>query len=180
MEQSNVRITTETFEEFLATHREGLYELIDGEIVEKMVTEEHGGIALNIGSALHAYLKKNKIGLASVEARYAPVGDKYNDRLPDVSFRRTDAPRVKKGAVQGMPDLAVEIKSPDDSNKQMRATADFYIANGAKMVWLVFPDKKLVEVHRPDGNYETYLEGDTISGGELLPDFSITVAEIFE
>jgi Uma2 family endonuclease len=180
MEQSKTRITTEAFEEFLATHREGLYELIDGEIVEKMVTEEHGGIALNIGSAIHIYLKKNKIGLASVEARHAPVDDKHNDRLPDVSFRRTEAKRVTKGAIQGMPDLAVEIKSPDDTNKQMRATADFYLANGCKMVWLVFPDKKFVEVHLPDGNYETYVEGDTISGGEVLPDFSITVAEIFE
>ena len=180
MQQSKIRITTEAFEEFLATHREGLYELIEGEIVEKMVTEQHGSIAVNISAAIHAYLKKHKLGRVSVEARHAPVGDKFNDRLPDVSFRQTNAPAVEKGAVQGMPDLAVEIKSPDDSNKQMRATADFYLANGCKMVWLVFPDKKLVEVHQPDGNYETYVDGDTISGGDVLPDFTITVAEIFE
>jgi Uma2 family endonuclease len=180
MEQSKTRITTEAFEEFLATHHEGLYELIEGEIVEKMVTEQHGSIAVNISAAIHAYLKKNKIGRVSVEARHAPVDDKFNDRLPDVSFRQTNAPAVEKGAVQGMPDLAVEIKSPDDSNKQMRATADFYLANGCKMVWLVFPDKKFVEVHQPDGNYETYVEGDTISGGDVLPDFIMPVAEIFE
>jgi Uma2 family endonuclease len=79
-----------------------------------------------------------------------------------------------------MPDLAVEIKSPDDSNKDMRAAADFYIANGCKLVWLVFPDKKMVEVHRPNADYETFLSDETLSGGELLPDFSMTVAEIFE
>jgi Uma2 family endonuclease len=76
--------------------------------------------------------------------------------------------------------LAIEIKSPDDSNKQMRATADFYLKNGCKMVWLVFPEKQFVEVHLPDGNYETYTQGDTVSGGEILPNFSISVAEIFE
>jgi Uma2 family endonuclease len=180
MEQSKTRITTEAFEEFLATHREGLYELIEGEIVEKMVTEEHGNSASKIVIAIGIYLRQNKIGRVLVETRYSPKDDTYNDRLPDVSFRRTDAAMVKRGAIKGMPDLAVEIKSPDDTNKQMRATADFYLANGCKMVWLVFPDKKFVEVHLPDGNYETYVEGDTISGGDVLPDFSITVAEIFE
>jgi hypothetical protein len=44
VEQSKVRITTEAFEEFLASHREGLYELIDGEIVEKMVTDSGGDV----------------------------------------------------------------------------------------------------------------------------------------
>lgn len=175
-----VRITVDEFEDFLASHREGLFELIEGEIIEKMVTEEHGGIAVNISAAIHSYLKKNKVGIVAVEARHQPIGDKHNDRLPDVSFRRTNAERVKKGAVQGMPDLAIEIKSPDDSNKQMRATADFYLKNGCKMVWLVFPEKQFVEVHQPSGDYETYTAGDIISGGEVLPDFSITVDEIFD
>src|SRR5215475_12967827 len=38
------RMTGETFEKFLATHRDGLYELIHGEIVEKVPTEEHAKI----------------------------------------------------------------------------------------------------------------------------------------
>jgi Uma2 family endonuclease len=180
MEQSKTRITTEAFEEFLATHREGLYELIEGEIVDKSLTELQGVIAVNIASVIHDYVKKHKIGRVLLEVQYQPHNDTYNYRLPDVSYRNSKDPLLERGAIQGMPDLAVEIKSPDDTNKQMRATADFYLANGCKMVWLVFPDKKLVEVHLPDGNYETYVVGDTVSGGDVLPDFSITVEEIFE
>ena len=38
-------MTGEIFDQFLATHRDGLYELIHGEIVEKVPTQEHAKIA---------------------------------------------------------------------------------------------------------------------------------------
>lgn len=173
-------VTIEAFEEFLAKHREGLYELIEGEIVEKMVTERHGYIAVNISSAIRVYLKTHKIGRVLVETRYRPKDDQHNSRLPDVSFRRTNEPIQEKGALETMPDLAVEIKSPDDSNKDMRAAAEFYLANGCKLVWLVFPDKKMVEVHRPDADFEIFLSDEQLSGGDILPEFTLPLAEIFE
>jgi Uma2 family endonuclease len=179
-QQSKIRVTMEAFEEFLANHREGLYELIEGEIVEKSGTELHGYLVANIGAIIGLYLKGKKIGRVLAHVHYHVPNNAHNCRSIDVSFRRTDEPIVEKGAIEGMPDLAVEIKSPDDSNKDMRAAAEFYIANGCKLVWLVFPEKKMVEVHRPDADFETYLSDETLSGGDVLPDFSMSVAEIFE
>lgn len=49
-------ITGESFEQFLATHRDGLYELIHGEIVEKVPTQEHAKIAGIILGELYLYL----------------------------------------------------------------------------------------------------------------------------
>jgi Uma2 family endonuclease len=107
--------TVEEFEQLAAepANRDRLLELIDGEIVEKVLTEEHGVIALNIGTEIKIYLKQNPIGRAGVEVNHRVLDDVYNSRVPDVSFIKD--PRhdlVTKGSVPQMPDLAIEIKSP--------------------------------------------------------------------
>ncbi|MGB7339398.1 MAG: Uma2 family endonuclease, partial [Phototrophicaceae bacterium] len=144
-------ITIEAYEDFLASH-DGLYELIDGEIVEKMVTQKHAKIVGIIIGELYIYLKQHSEINAHMgpEARFRPADDNYNDRLPDVSVHVTDSPPVIKGAVEGMPTLAVEVKSPTDSYKLMREKATYYLANGCQMVWLVYPEKAMVEIYHPE------------------------------
>ena len=53
-----------------------------------------------------------------------------------------------------MPDLAVEIISPNDSMKQVRRKAAIYLRHGTQLVWIVMPDKKGVEVCRVRENDE--------------------------
>ena len=170
-------MTITEYEAFIDTH-EGLYELINGEIVEKVVTEEHGVIVVNIATEIRIYLKQNPIGRVAVEARYRPKDENYNVRLPDVSVRITDAPIVRKGAVEGMPDLAVEVKSPTDTLKLMREKANYYIANGCQMVWLVYPDKQMVEIYHKDADIEILFVDDVIHGADVLPGFELKVKEI--
>jgi Uma2 family endonuclease len=132
------RMTGELFEQFLATHGDGLYELIHGEIVEKVLAQEHAKIAGIILGELYIYLKQHPEIKAHLgpEARYRPAGDLYNDRLPDVSVRLSDQPPVRHGAVPGMPHLAVEIKSPDDTYLFLRHKAEYYLQHGCAIVWL--------------------------------------------
>ena len=172
--------TVDEFEELLKLPENAgrLLELIDGEIVEKMPTEEHGSIALNIGAELRAYLRTIRRGIAGTEVRYQTGKDERNSRLPDISISVANRPLVKDGAVIGMPDLAVEIKSPDDSLKEMREKAEYYLANGTQIVWLVYPHQRCVEVYTLD-TIELLCADDLLTGGDLLPDFSLSVAEIF-
>ena len=172
--------TVDEFEELLKLPENAgrLLELIDGEIVEKMPTEEHGSIALNIGAELRAYLRTIRRGIAGTEVRYQTGKDERNSRLPDISITIANRPLVKDGAVIGMPDLAVEIKSPDDSLKEMREKAEYYLANGTQIVWLVYPHQRCVEVYTLD-TIELLCADDLLTGGDLLPDFSLSVAEIF-
>lgn len=170
-------MTIEDYESFLESH-EGVFELIKGEVVEKVLTEEHGIIVVNIATEIRIYLKQNPIGRVAVEARYRPKDEKYNDRLPDISVRITDEPVVKKGVVEGMPDLAVEVKSPTDSNKLMREKANYYLENGCRMVWLVYPDKAMVEIYHKDADIEILFAEDVIRGGDVLPEFELKVGTI--
>ena len=156
-----------------------LLELIDGKIVEKMPTQRHGLVALNIGSALSAYAKQYKNGRPGVEVRHQATGDDRNSRLPDVSFTCANVPIVERGSVTDMPDLAVEIKSPDDTIKEMRETADYYLANGSRLVWLVYPNLRLVEVYRPDADVEILDVEQILVGHDVLPGFALAVADVF-
>ena len=174
-------MTGELFDQFLSSHVDGLYELIHGEIVEKVPTQEHAKIAGIILGELYLYLKQHPEIKAHLgpEVRYRPEGDLYNDRLPDVSVQLSDQPPVRRGAVPGMPHLAVEIKSPDDTYLSMRDKAGYYVQHGCPMVWLIYPEKRIVEVYQPGKDLDLLVTGDMLSGGEILPGFTLAVEAVF-
>jgi Uma2 family endonuclease len=176
------KVSIQDFEAFVALpeNSDRLFELIDGEIVEKMPTEEHGFLAMFLAGEIYIYLKKNPIGRLVSEVRYQLPEDDQNSRLPDVAFTRNERlqPLVKSGAVPQMPDLVIEIKSPNDVILKMREKALYYLSNGTQLVWLVFPHKKQIEIYTAD---EVRVLGidDTLDGGEVLPEFTLALKDIF-
>jgi Uma2 family endonuclease len=165
------------------THR--LLELIDGKVVEKVPTELHGIIAAAVARLLGNFVEERNLnGFVSVEARFQAAGDRYNSRLPDVAYRRASPDQiVTRGAVMSMPDLAVEIRSPDDSLDDMQAKAQFYLRHGARLVWLIDAEAKGVEVVTltAHGNPQRIFAGldDHLDGGDVLPGLRLPVRRIF-
>ena len=173
--------TIEEYEAFVATHPERLFELIDGRIVEKVTSEEHGKIVINIGSELRFWQKQNKIkGHYSTESSHRLSEDEHNERRPDVSFRFTEDGVSNKSAVYTMPDFAVEVKSTGNTYDGLREKAKFYLANGTKLVWLVYPTRRIVEVYFADGSSELFQTEHSLSGGDVLAHFEMKVIDIFE
>jgi Uma2 family endonuclease len=173
--------TAEEFEAF-TTQPENTgrsFELINGEIVEKMPTQLHGLIAGLIATFMNLFILKNPLGWVMVEARYKLPDDDQNDYLPDVSFvSKAYKMLVEKGPAPYMPDIAVEIKSPDDTLPDMRKKAAFCLEHGSQLVWLVYTEKRLVIVLT--ANSEDILsENDTLDGGSVLPGFRLPVRDIF-
>lgn len=176
------KVTADEFEAFIQRedNAERRFELINGEIVEKLPTQEHGIIVLKIGARLLVYVETHKSGRVSVETRHRQPGDPFNDRIPDISYVvGTDEAVVRKGPMPRLPDLAVEVKSPDDSYTHLREKAAYYLENGVSMVWLVYPEKQLVEIYQPDADIQILTVGDTINGAPLLPGFTLSIADIF-
>jgi Uma2 family endonuclease len=173
-------ITVEEFEDYIARpeHRDRLFELIDGEIAEKVPTREHAAIAFNFAYEFGRFLEEHAVGTGGVEARHRPADDPHNVRMPDVSIVLGDRPVERTGAANYMPDVCVEIQSPDDAMKDMRAKAEFYLAHGTKLVILVYMPKRILEVVTPDTSY-LLTEADTLEGGDVLPGFSVAVSRLF-
>ncbi|MCB0062134.1 MAG: Uma2 family endonuclease [Caldilineaceae bacterium] len=156
-----------------------LFELVNGDIIEKMPTEQHGYIAGLIVTAINNFTLPRRIGIAAVEARHRNRGDAYNDRIPDVSFTKERRQLVTQGSVLRYPDLVVEIRSPDDSVQGMRDKAIEYVNNGVSIVWLVHPRLRFVEVYRPNHDVEILGMMDQLSGDDVLPGFTLPISYIF-
>lgn len=173
--------TVEEFEQFcrLPANQDPLFELIHGKIVEKLPTEEHGLLVGNVGYALGQYTKQFKNGRVGLHVDHRMPQDNYNLRMPDVSFSNVRRPLIREGCVPHMPALAVDIQLPDVLVEQLREKAVYYLANGSRLVWLIYPAKRLIEVYSPDADVEILLEGDTLTGGEILPGFTLPVADVF-
>lgn len=176
-------VTVAEFEEFSdqEENQDRRFELIDGEIVEKMPTEEHGIIVLRIGSRLLIFVEARGLGRVAVEPRHRVPDDEHNARLPDIAF--TSASRVlpvtRRGSVPQMPDLVVEVKSPDDTYARMRKKAAYYLEHGSRLVWLVYPEKQLVEVYRSGTDSEILNIDDVLTGHDVLPGFELPINDIF-
>ena len=80
------------------------------------------------------------------------------------------------------PDLAIEVASPDQHRPEMAAKALQYLAAGVQTVWIIWPGRREVDVWR-SGSPEpvVMLKSDNqLEDPELLPGFSLRVAEIFD
>ena len=176
-------VSLDEFERFIAQpeNRDYSFELINGEIFKKLSTEEHGVLAARIVAEFNIYLKSNPIGRAGVEIRHRVPEDRQNDLIPDVSFISHERAQAltRKGAVPQMPDLVVEIKSPDESSIGLREKALYYLKNGARLVWLLFPAKRQVEVYTEDA-VQTLGIDHQLDGADVLPGFTLPVRDVFE
>ena len=172
--------TVEEFEAFLdrPENDEKHFELINGEIVEKMVTIEHSIIVLNLGTEFTIYFRQNPIGRAGVEGMFSLPDDRRNARLPDIHVELDlSKPVTREGAAPYMPDIAVEVQPPKDSPKKMFDKAHFYLANGVKVVILVYTPKRIVEVITPDDR-DLLNENDMLTI-DLLPGFAVPIKSLF-
>jgi Uma2 family endonuclease len=156
-----------------------IYELMDGELVEKMPSFEPSRFALEIAYAFMAYLKKNPIGyVTGADGGYILSDDTI--LIPDVGYiskvRMTEIPERE---VLVAPDIAVEVMSPTDRKRALRAKAERYLQHGTRIVWLVFPATRTVDVYSADGDIEELSMGGILSGGDVLPGFTLPVADIF-
>ncbi len=174
--------TVDEFERFidLPENADRLFELIDGEIVEKLPTEEHSSAAGNIYVGLRAFVNPRKLGRVLFEVRHQLPNEDDNSRLPDVEFTRAERvkPLVARGAVPQLPDLAVEVKSPNDRYTTMRRKALYYLDNGVQLVWLVYPETRRIEVWTNETS-KTLDMGDVLNGGDVLPGFTMSVEDVF-
>ena len=77
------------------------------------------------------------------------------------------------------PDLAVEVLSPSDHLSDALAKIAMYLEAGVRLVWLVDPGSRTVGIYRPDIGPIILQESDVLEGGDVLPSFQLSVADIF-
>lgn len=158
------------------------FELIDGEIIEMSGPGGvHGRIAIRLGRYLDIFSEERNLGIVTAETGYHPAHDRYNLLLPDVafiSFERAPDPFPDR-LVPALPEIAVEICSPSNTMTELREKAQRYLRFGSKLVWIIQPQERSVEIHRPQKPPETRGSGDSLSGEDILPGFALELRRLF-
>lgn len=168
-----------------------LYELVAGHIVRMPPPKgHHGRLESKIDSALRACAERHGLGQVYV----GETG--FDLKLPgepvqtvlgaDVAFLRADrVPPEPEGDddedyIVGPPDLVVEIASPSQYRPEMGAKAWLWLQRGARLVWVVWPQRREVDVWTPGRDVPATLStGDTLDGGDVLPGFTYALADLF-
>jgi Uma2 family endonuclease len=178
-----VATTLMTAEDLLALGDDAHYELIEGMLVPMSPAgRKHGRIGIRIGWRLAEFVDERELGeVYGLETGFVLARNPDTVRCPDVAFVAAERilPEDDDGFVEGAPDLAVEIISPSNTVREMLDKVVAYMDAGARQVWLVEPNRKIVTIYAADGTARLLREGDTIDGADVLPGFSLPVAEAF-
>lgn len=105
-------------------------------------------------------------------------------RIPDVAYFSWDKlpGRVlpTKPIPDLTPDLAVEVLSEGNTALEMERKLREYFLAGVRLVWLIDPHKRQAKVFTsPDGPGTTLDQTQAVGGGEMLPGFSLPLADLF-
>ena len=171
-----------TADELLKMQDDGYrYELIRGVLIKRMPAgERHGSAAVCTGAEFLSYARANDYGSVRAEIGYRLESDPDTVRAPDVSWIAPEnAGDPIPGYRAGAPDLAVEVKSPNDSRPEMFAKAQMWIGYGTRIVLVLDPAPVTVTVYRPSAEPLIFGEEDVLDLGDLLPGFSCPVWRLF-
>ncbi|HCG28761.1 MAG TPA: Uma2 family endonuclease [Thermomicrobiales bacterium] len=160
------------------------YELDCGELVQlPMSSFNSSRIAVRISSAMYAFVNARGLGyIAGVDGAYILKRDPDVVRVPDVSFVRAERmpPEEQWSRFLDLaPDLAVEVISPSDTVRDSLDKVREYLDAGVQLVWVVQPSRRMVTVYYPDRTARLYYDDATLDGGDILPGFTLPVADIF-
>jgi Uma2 family endonuclease len=172
-----------TVEELEHSPPEGEWELIDGELVPVTPAGfESSSLGHRIGRIVGNYVDAHGLGaMTGADGGYVLFPDRATIRVPDVAFIREDRlpPESERSRFPRLaPDLAIEVLSPSDSTSEVVAKVEMYQEAGIPLIWLVDPKKRTITVIASGVPTVTLKQEDTITGGDVLPGFSIRVAEL--
>ena len=160
-------------------------ELIRGALFNTMPTGvRHGQVVVNLTILLGGLIKPHRLGwvLAS-DVGFLLERNPDTVREPDIAFisaRKLPLDADVSGYYEGAPDLAVEVTSPSDSPRDVYHKARMWISFGVPLVWVVDPETRTIEVHRPGQPLQVLAEDDTLDGDTILPGFSCAVRDLFD
>ena len=175
-----------TADDLLRLHSEGVRgELIRGVLHQTVGTGiEHGAIAINFGSIIRNFVRPARLGwVVGSDAGIWLERNPDTVREPDIAFisaQKLPLDTRVRGYSEVVPDLVVEIISPNDRPVAVNDKAQMWLRYGVRLVILVDPDARVVTTLPHDGPAQTLTDADTLDLGAVLPGFTCPVWDIFD
>jgi Uma2 family endonuclease len=136
-----------------------------------------------ITAALYAWASRDGTGMTfdSSTGWILPNGA---ERAPDASWvlrQRWDAltPAQRERFPPMCPDFVLELRSPSDSLDEAQAKMNEYMANGARLGWLVDPESRRVWVYEQGRVAVCQDQPERVTGDPVLPGFVLELGPVW-
>jgi Uma2 family endonuclease len=182
---STVRFTAEQFERVCEANPDRSFELTAQGVLVVMppVGVESGNYESELLGDLVVWNRQTKSGktFSSSTVFTLPNGSKRSPDAAWVELSRWEAisKEERKKFALLVPDFVIELRSETDRLPPLQAKMVEYRDNGVRLGWLINPRDREVEIYRIDCDVEVLADPLTLSGGNVLPDFTLDLSSIW-
>jgi Uma2 family endonuclease len=157
-------------------------ELVDGEVaVSPSAIPDHSYVVFALSHIVWAHIRKHDLG--QLVGDVDTIFDQYNVRRPDIIyFSRQRLHLIGEKAIEGPPDLCVEVLSPSSIEIDRIDKFELYQAHGVVNYWIVDPAARSLEGWRLEhGQYKSAgrAERDETIKLPPFPDLPIPLAKLW-
>ena len=150
-------------------------------VVREPAGYRHGRVSMELAFLLSQHVKATGAGqILSAETGFKLASDPDTVRAPDVALisrERLPNPQTRGFPALG-PDLVVEVLSPDDRPGETLAKVGDWLEGGARLVWVIDPERRVARVYRQDGTETLLAENGTLDGEDVLPGFACSLTSV--
>jgi Uma2 family endonuclease len=176
-----------TAEEFGLKHAGDRVEYVNGQVREvPMAGAKHGKVCWHAAEVIGGFIERNALGHLFINDTFVRVPTRsdpqrvYGADVAYVPFERL--PReaeVPDGVIPATPALVVEVRSPSDTWTAAFGKVVDYLGAGVPVVLLLDPGTRTATVYGDEFGQRTFGAGDVLSLPEVLPGFTVPVADLF-
>ena len=176
-------ISTEAFYRKYGQREDGYkYELVNGRIekFKKTMNDSQAYIAENLNFFFYSLKVSGKIQ-GSFQTEKDNELWKDHVRIPDMCYlngqQLVDAYEGKHPVAE----FVIEVVSPTDKAYKYSEKIEDYFKAGVKVVWMIYPNTKQVQVYLHDSPNVTICKGELVcSAAPVLPEFALSANDIFK
>lgn len=142
----------------------------------------HSTLAMWLVHLLLIFVEPRDLGdVTGPDGGYKLFANPDTVRAPDVAFIAKARRQQQDGYYLGAPDLAVEIMADSNTVNDMRDQIIEYFQAGTRLVWIIHPKSKTVDVYHKSITDIHIVDVDgVLEGGDVLPGFTLAVRELFK
>jgi Uma2 family endonuclease len=173
-----------TYEDYVLLPNDGKrYEILEGELsVTPAPSTKHQTASVNLVALLSRHINERDLG----KLFHAPIDlilETSSVLQPDLLFVSKARQRIiTERAIEGAPDLVIEILSPTTTRTDRVTKAHIYARHGVPAYWIVDPEQQNIEIYLLEA--DAYRLAATLQGKTPMPappfeDLNIAAADLF-
>lgn len=175
---------TSTADDLLAMGSDALTEVIQGVIVEHPYTPAATNVMqVHVFGSVFEFVSRRDLGVVTaLTCGFWVEDDPDTVVTPDVGFvarERVPQPLPSDHFFHLRPDLVVEVISPIDDPGYIELKRVTYDRIRVPLLWWIDPQRELATVHVDGQQRETLDRTAILDGRDILPGFSLALAEVF-